>query len=347
MKLVIHAPNVHAGGGKSLLVPLLRQAKKKAVVIAVLDERLMMPEDISSDIEIIYVKSTLLNRLAAEFKLFRLAKKTDIVLCFGNLPPLFNLTAKVILYIQNRYLVDDTGLNGFPIKIRIRILMERIWLRIFKGHAHEIIVQTASMQSLTQLKLGRDVDVVAFFNYETVANHKKSAEKRDFKKRYDFLYIATGEPHKNHFNLIEAWKILARDNICPSLCLTLQADRHSDLVDYIEQASSEYGLKIDNIRIEQQQDPLSLYESSKALIYPSTMESFGLPLIEAKSIGLPIIASELDYVRDIVDPDETFDPQSPHSIARAIKRFLGISDKKTNVVNPDEFISKLIDNFTT
>ena len=39
-------------------------------------------------------------------------------------------------------------------------------------------------------------------------------------------------------------------------------------------------------------------------------ESFGLPLLEASSIDLPIIASESDYVRDVCEPAQTFDPNS-------------------------------------
>ena len=51
-----------------------------------------------------------------------------------------------------------------------------------------------------------------------------------------------------------------------------------------------------------------------------------MPLIKASKIGLPIIAVEKDYVRDVCAPKETFDPQSPLSISRAIKRFLNIHD---------------------
>ena len=69
-----------------------------------------------------------------------------------------------------------------------------------------------------------------------------------------------------------------------------------------------------------------LYKKSRALIFPSTIESFVLPLIKASKIGLPIIAAEKDYVRDVCTPKETFDPQSPLSISRAIKRFLKIHD---------------------
>ena len=44
----------------------------------------------------------------------------------------------------------------------------------------------------------------------------------------------------------------------------------------------------------------------------------GMSGLEAARAGLPIVAAERDYVRDIVTPAETFDPGSPVSIARAV-----------------------------
>ena len=58
-----------------------------------------------------------------------------------------------------------------------------------------------------------------------------------------------------------------------------------------------------------------LYSQVHALIYPLTFELFGLPLIEARQAGLAILAAELDYVRDVLDPDQSFDPLSELSIA--------------------------------
>ena len=37
--------------------------------------------------------------------------------------------------------------------------------------------------------------------------------------------------------------------------------------------------------------------------------------------------SRMDYVRDILDPVETFDPNSAKSISRSVKRFLKIKEK--------------------
>ena len=77
-------------------------------------------------------------------------------------------------------------------------------------------------------------------------------------------------------------------------------------------------------------------------IYPSTLESFGLPLLEARAAGLPIITGELDYVRDIVDPDETFDPNSPLSMARAVKRFLGRPERRLPADDAERFLERLL-----
>jgi glycosyltransferase involved in cell wall biosynthesis len=74
------------------------------------------------------------------------------------------------------------------------------------------------------------------------------------------------------------------------------------------------------------------------LIYPSQLESFGLPLVEAVSLGLDVIASELDYVRDVVYPVQTFDPTSALSIARAVKRYCGLTDPAFQLNSPAEFL---------
>jgi glycosyltransferase involved in cell wall biosynthesis len=104
----------------------------------------------------------------------------------------------------------------------------------------------------------------------------------------------------------------------------------------------EYGLKIWNEGALSHSEVLSLYNSIDALIYPSTFESFGLPLIEARQAGLRVLAPEMDYVRDVLDPEQTFDPQSPVSIARAVKRFLGVAEYPLPLIDAREFINHLI-----
>ena len=65
-------------------------------------------------------------------------------------------------------------------------------------------------------------------------------------------------------------------------------------------------------------------------------------MLEARAAGLPIITGELDYVRDIVDPDETFDPRSPLSIARAVRRFLDRPEERLRADDASRFLERLL-----
>ena len=103
-----------------------------------------------------------------------------------------------------------------------------------------------------------------------------------------------------------------------------------------------HGLKVTNAGELSHQDALTLYKKAGAAIYPSTFESFGLPLIEARQAGLPVLASELDYVRDVLDPEQTFDPESSQSIARAVKRFMGKEEKALPLLDAHGFIEHIL-----
>ena len=76
------------------------------------------------------------------------------------------------------------------------------------------------------------------------------------------------------------------------------------------------------------------------MIYPSLFESFGLPLVEAQSFGLPVLAAERDYVRDVITPAESFDPESAVSIARAVMRHLSLTQSQT-LISVSEFLEKV------
>jgi glycosyltransferase involved in cell wall biosynthesis len=61
------------------------------------------------------------------------------------------------------------------------------------------------------------------------------------------------------------------------------------------------------------------YRSCDGLFFPSLMESFGLPLLEAMWTGLPIVCSDLPYARWMCEDSALyFDPMDSHSAWAAI-----------------------------
>jgi len=256
----------------------------------------------------------------------------DVVLCFGNLPPLFGNAGCVQVFLQNRFLFGKRDLTVFGWRTRLRLQLERFWLGYRLKNTMRVFVQTPTMARELAMDSGIQARVLPFL---PVASFSKSGRTP---RRFDFIYVASGEPHKNHRNLVEAWKILAMEGLYPTLSLTLDHEEDRCLVSWIELQVRSNHLQIENVGPGSREDVDQLYRESGALIYPSTLESFGLPLLEAAAMKLPILAAELDYVRDVSVPVQTFDPGSPVSIARAVKRHLGMGEPSLLPMSPAAFL---------
>ena len=341
-RLYIHAYNVHRGGGLSLLEALLKALSGDIVLTA--DNRMLLPSAMATNIQVKRVAPSILQRLLAEKWLAQVVSKNDVIFCFGNLPPLFRLQGRTVVFVQNRYLIENVSLSGFPIKDRIRLTIERLWLAKRLMNVDEFVVQTYTMKRFLDVKAGNMVPVRVLPFVAAPNGYKRSFNSLNdrINTDFDFVYVASGEPHKNHRKLIDAWCLLAQEGLFPTLCVTLHDERFSSLCLLIESFRQRYGLKVTNVGELTHCDVALLYKKSLALIYPSIFESFGLPLIEARQAGLPILASELDYVRDVVDPEQTFDPDSSVSIARSIKRFLGLEEKQPPLQDPSGFINDIL-----
>ncbi len=296
------------------------------------DERMHLIRTPRPDVVVRRVRASLLHRLLAERWLAQNTEDNDLVLCFGNLPPLFRTAGRVIVLIQNRYLIDDVSLKGFPLKARLRLKIERWWLSAKAANAYAFVVQTPSMEAILRASgkaRGKPVYVLPFVSMSDGYQRSLPPPQAGTGISSTFLYVGSGEPHKNHRQLTEAWCLLAREGLFPALWLTLDGNASADLCAWIAQKKQDFGLNLQNFGGQSHEQIKQLYTQVQALIFPSTFESFGLPLIEARQAGLAVVASELDFVRDVLDPEQVFDPQSPVSIARAVKRFIGASETGT------------------
>lgn len=341
-RLIIVAYNINTGGGKILLMNLIDSLPKRLNCILFLDYRLF---DVfkNSNLKIYFIRNNLLSRLVAEIKIFHLSRNNDISLYFGGLPPIFNNSSKKYLYIQNINNVMLTSLENYPLLLKIRIILERFWLRFFYINIDKIFVQTNFVKDALVRRNFIKRDII-LFPFTDIINKNLDTEHESKKPIYNidsfkFIYPSSFEPHKNHIILLKAWLILSKYNIKPCLVLTLKA---SDFNTLISKFSFIKSLNIINIGIVSNPYLINFYKKCNCLIFPSKYESFGLPLLEARSLKLPIIAPELDYVREVCCPMETFDPSSSVSLANSVRRFMGINQSPLYIRKPIDFINFLI-----
>jgi len=143
---------------------------------------------------------------------------------------------------------------------------------------------------------------------------KKVSQKYNLTKNY-ILSVGTQEPRKNLSRVIKAFQ-------------ELQSSSHPELHLVI---AGKYGWgksqqKAKNIRAlgyVKSQDLPPLYAGAKAFVYPSLYEGFGLPVLEAMSIGTPVVTSNKGSLKEVAGKAAiTIDPQKTESIAAGIKTAL-------------------------
>jgi glycosyltransferase involved in cell wall biosynthesis len=336
--LLLYAPNVHTGGGFVLLDALLVAWPPSQPLVAWLDDRARDRMTLPAGATVQWVRASVASRLRAEFSLAAAGTAGDRVLCFHGLPPLLRNAGRVSVFLQNRLYLRQLPLTAFSWKTRQRLRVEQWISRWFRHRVSRYWVQTPSMKRALQDWCGpahADIRVLPF-------SPPAPGMAPPCAAGWDFIYVADGEAHKNHRSLVEAWKLLALRGLYPTLALTL-SDRDAGLAAWVQAQATEHGLKISNLGPRSREEVLALYRSARALVFPSKSESFGLPLIEAAQAGLPILAGELDFVRDVCTPAQTFDPASATSIARAVKRFLGQPEAPLEPAGASDFLRALFD----
>jgi glycosyltransferase involved in cell wall biosynthesis len=335
--LFLYAPNVHTGGGFTLLNELMLGLPKNLHLIAWLDIRVKDNLSIPKNVSIKWVKPKLSSRLGAEFSLFMSGNIKTKVLCFHGLPPLFPNKSKIFLFFQNRNLITNVDLKSFLWSIRVRIILEKFMCWLFRYRVHLYWVQTNSMATALQSWYGRKKASIQVLPFAP----SPVTEKQVGLINWDFIYVADGAGHKNHRKLIQAWIVLSNQGLKPSLALTLTARDHV-LKEWITNQVAMYDLRVTNLGALTREEVQKLYFQAKALIFPSLSESYGLPLVEAMQADLPIIAGELDFVRDVCEPIQCFDPTSSNSIARAVLRFFGKSPPLIKPASAIEFLKAMV-----
>lgn len=135
------------------------------------------------------------------------------------------------------------------------------------------------------------------------------------------LFFGTLEPRKNLGGLLEAYgRLIARNPQAPPLLLVGRAVPQSAPILAAIQQAPFAGRVIHRGYVADAERP-GLYAGATALVLPSFAEGFGLPVLEAMTVGVPVVASDRGALPEVVgDAGLLVSPDDTDELAAALQR---------------------------
>ncbi len=145
-----------------------------------------------------------------------------------------------------------------------------------------------------------------------------------------FVYPAFPRFFKNFEVICEAVKTLEEKGISNfKVYLTIDGSENNYSRKIVDKYS--YLKAIFFLGIQKKSDIITLYEKSTCMIFPSKLETWGLPISEFKDYNKPMLVSDLEYAHETVGDYEKvsfFDPDSSIKLASLMKKIIENEDLK-------------------
>lgn len=136
------------------------------------------------------------------------------------------------------------------------------------------------------------------------------------------FYPANFWPHKNHRMLLTAYGMFRHrhPDQAPDIAFTGALEDEARL---LKQAADGMGIRehVHFLGFLPQEELDVVWQGCRFLIFPSLYEGFGIPVVEAMSLGKPVLCSSVTSLPEVAgDAALFFDPRKPEDIAGAMAR---------------------------
>jgi glycosyltransferase involved in cell wall biosynthesis len=317
--LIISAVNFDHGGPLKILKDCAESAvndlsKKWKIIVIVHDKNLVLSDQIHA-INIPWAKNSWINRLYVEWVVFKKISvkfKPDLWISLHDITP--NVIAKRrVVYCHNPAPFYYPSVNDilFDWKFIVFVLLYKYVYKFRIKDNYAVIVQQNWIKNKLFKLTGHINIIVSRPSLELSSKvHYDKKSYQDHKTKFIFFYPAFPRVFKNFEVVCEAFKKLpdiVRDKC--ELRITINGKENA----YAKYLYSKYkdtcGIKF--LGALNLTDMSIQYAESSALLFPSKLETWGLPISEAKQVGLPMLIADLPYARETAgdyDKVEFIDP---------------------------------------
>jgi len=194
------------------------------------------------------------------------------------------------------------------------------WVYRFNIHANDVVIV---QQEWLRERFIRDFNLqsVLVAHPEVSGRQELSPRATDQRNVCRFIYPALPRIFKNHGLLCRAAEYLSANGTGQfEVILTFDGSESRYSRELVNRFKSITQLKF--IGAISRERVFDFYRTSDCLIFPSKLETWGLPLSEFKTFGKPILASHLEFARETIGNYERasfFDPDDVQKLAALMR----------------------------
>lgn len=271
--------------------------------------------------------------------------KCDVLHCTSNTAPVFSdipiiTTLHDIIYLEKSYLQILRGAGTSYQKFG-NIYRKLIVPKVMRKSRVVITVSNFEKNRISDFfKLKDNSKLSAVYN--GVGTYFKpitdTTELNRVKEKYNlpdkfFFFLGNTDPKKNTKGTLKAYSDFLKKS---------KTDFKLVMLDYDTTALEKLLIEIGNPQLihniiltgyVKNTDLPAIYSLSEIFLYPSLRESFGIPILEAMSCGVPVITSNTSSMPEIAgEAGCIVNPHEPKEITLAIEKILGNSDYKNSLI---------------
>ena len=143
----------------------------------------------------------------------------------------------------------------------------------------------------------------------------------------NYLFAAGSlQPHKNLARLMRAFQTIRREYPDLELLIAGRPQPHFASDPEMCRLLTAPGIRLAGYLSEE--ELANAYAGARAFCFPSLEEGFGLPILEAMTLGCPVLTSNVSCMPEIAGPALLVDPFSVESIAEGLREILNLNPEQ-------------------
>lgn len=191
---------------------------------------------------------------------------------------------------------------------------------------HIIAISESTRRDLLEMSGVAPEKVSVVYLGNSIPRHVRAAQQKGHKPY--FLYVGRRDGYKNFSRVLRAMSMSAH----LSSNFVVRCFGGGALTEEEKLAAGAAGVTVLHVAGD---DHLlaDLYANAEALVYPSLYEGFGLPPLEAMSLGCPVACSNTSSLPEVVgNAAVLFDPNKPDELVAALERIAGSPDTRRDLI---------------